>query len=126
MRRPVIALGLLVGAVAATTQVGSTASNAVPESTAVQRSTTVTGADAVSIQNVVTAGKITTVTARLRKTGLLTTTVSARFGSDPAVICAAGVITVLNAITGLGEASYTCTGFLEDASRPRPLRITAS
>lgn len=126
MRRPVIAAALLAAAVAASTQAGSLASNGVPTSTAVHRSTSVSGATAVSIKNTVVAGKITVVTARLRKTGLLTTTVSARFGSDPAVVCVAGVITIINALTGLGEADYTCTGFLEDASRPRALRITAS
>ena len=127
MRRHAIAVGLLACAVATTTQIGSTAGSALPsETTAVYRSATVIGAQTVSIRHTVTAGTITAVTARLRKTGLLTTTVTARFGSDTAVVCTAGIITVLNALTGLGEADYTCTGFLENSARPRPLTIRAS
>ncbi len=127
MRRPLIALALLVGGLAASTQLVATGSNVLPgESTAVHHSASVSGATAVAITNTVFAGNVTVVTARLRRTDLLTTTVRARFGSDPAVICTAGLITVINALTGLGEADYTCAGFLESGDRPRPLTITAS
>lgn len=127
MRRPVIALVLLVGGVATTTQLAATGSSVLPsQTTAGYRAATVSGATAVSISNTVVAGKITAVTARLRGTTLLTSTVRARFGADSAVTCTAGPITVLNTLTGLGEADYTCTGFLEDASRPRSLLLTAS
>jgi len=127
VRRPLLALALLVGAVGATTQQASTAGNTMPtQTTAVHRATTVTGATAVSMDYTIVGASITTVTVRLQRIGLLTTTVTAAFGSDAPVTCVAGVITILDLLTGLGEADYTCTGFTERADRPRPLVITAS
>lgn len=125
MRRPALALALLLGSLGAAAQSASTAGNTVPSSTAVYRATTVTGAVAVNMRYTVMSSSVTTVTARLQKTGLLTTTVTAAFGSDAPVTCVAGLITVLNTLTGLGEADFTCTGFLERADRPRKLTITA-
>lgn len=126
MRRPALALALLLGVVGASTQLGSTSGNSLPaETTAVYRSTTATGATLLSTSYTVTAGQITGVSARLR--GLLALkTVTARFGSGVPVVCTPGVFTVLDLVTGLREATYTCIGLLEDADRPRPLRITAS
>ena len=126
MRRPALALALLLGVVGASTQLGTTASNDLPtETTAVYRSTTATGATLLSTSYTVTAGQITAVSPRLR--GLLALkTVTARFGSGVPVVCTPGVFTVLDLLTGLREQSYDCVGLLEDADRPRPLRITAS
>lgn len=126
MRRPALALALLLGVVGASTQLGSTASNDLPaETTAVYRSTTATGATLLSTGYTVTAGQITGVSPRLR--GLLALkTVTAQFGSGLPVVCTPGVFTVLDVVTGLREATYTCIGLLEDADRPGPLRITAS
>lgn len=127
MRRPVLALALaLAGGGLAAVESASTASNSVPSSTAVYRATTVTGATATSINYTITAETITTVTARLQKVDLLLATVTAGFGADAPVQCTAGVITILDTVTNLGEADYTCTGFTERADRPRPLTITAS
>lgn len=126
MRRQALALALLLGAVGASTQLGSTSSNDLPtETTAVYRSTTATGATLLSARYTVTAGQITGVSPRLR--GMLALkTVTARFGSGVPVVCTPGVFTVLDVITGLREQTYTCVGLLEDADRPRPLQITAS
>lgn len=126
MRRPLLALVLLVSGVAATVQPGATASSSVPRSTAVHRATTVSGATQTALSYTVSAGRITAVAPRLRGTSLLTRTVTARFGSGPAVACTAGVLSVLNAVTGLGEATYTCAGLLEPSSRPRRLQITVA
>jgi hypothetical protein len=127
VRRPLLALALVAAAVATAAQHGSTAGNAMPStSTAAYRSTTVSGATLVSMEYVMTGSTITGVTARLRGIDLLTKTVTARFGDDSAVVCAAGVLTVLDTITGLGEADYTCTGFTERADRPRGMTVTAS
>lgn len=126
MRRPLIALALLGGCLAATAQTASTAGNAVPESTAVYRETDVRGATMLSLSYTVVAGTITGVEARLQGTSLLTKSVSARFGSGLSVTCTAGLLTVLNTVTGLGEATYTCLGMSERADRPRRLQITVS
>lgn len=127
MRRPVLALALLGTAVAVTAQQASTAGSALPsETTVVYRATTVTGATAVSVDYTMTGGTITGVTPRLQKVGLLGTTVTARFGGDAPVTCAAGLITIINVLLNIGEADYTCTGFAERADRPRALTITAS
>lgn len=127
MRQALLAVTLLGAAAVAAGQQASTASNSMPaQSTAVYRAASVTGATAVSIQNTVTAGTITTVTARLQKVDLLGTTVTAGFGSDTPVTCAAGVVTIVDVLLNLGEADYTCTGFSERADKPRPLTITAS
>ncbi len=124
MRRPLVALSLLAVGVAATTQTASTASSSLPSSTAVYRATTVTGATSTSLSYSVTDGTITAVESRLRGIDLLTKTVTARFGSGPEVPCTAGLLEVLDAVTGLGEATYTCLGVSESASRPRSLQIT--
>ena len=95
------------------------------EPTPVYRSPAATGATLLSTSYTVTAGQITAVSPRLR--GLLALkTVTARFGSGVPVVCTPGVFTVLDVLTGLREQSYDCVGLLEDADRPRPLRITAS
>jgi len=124
MRRPMLAAVLLLGSVAASGGVASTAGNVVPASTAVHRETAVSGATMTSIRYEVTGDTITTVTPRLRGIDLLSRTVQAAFGTSAAVPCTAGLLTVLDAVTGLGEATYTCTGLLEDANRPRKLQIT--
>lgn len=127
MRRPVLALALALAAGGlVAVQSASTASNSVPTSTVVHRASTVTGATAVSIKYTITAETITTVTARLQRVDLLLATVTANFGSDAPVQCVAGTITILDTLTNLGEAGYTCTGLTERADRPRPLTITAS
>lgn len=127
MPRPLLVLAGLAGALALAAQSASTASSSVPSSTAVYRATTVTGATAVSMQYTMTGDAITTVKARLQKVDLLlTTVVQARFGSDAAVLCTTDLITVVDVLTNLGEAEYTCTGFTEDADRPRALTITVS
>lgn len=126
MRRPLLALALLGGALAASTQAASTASSSVPSSTAVYRETAVSGATMTSVDYVVTAGSITAVEPRLRGIDLLTRTVTARFGTGTAVTCTAGLLTVLDVVTGLGEATYTCLGLSEDADRPRKLQISVS
>ena len=127
MRRPVLALALLLGVIGATTQHGSTSSSALPStSTAVYRSASVSGATVVSTGYTVTAGcVITAVTPRLRGI-LLLKVVRARFGNGVPVVCTPGTLTVLNVVTGLREGTYTCLGFLENADRPRPLSITVS
>lgn len=126
MRRPALALALLLGVVGASTQLGSTSSNDLPaETTAVYRSTSATGATLLSTSYTVTAGQITGVSPRLQ--GLLALkTVTARFGSGVPVVCTPGIFTVLDVVTGLREATYTCIGLLEDADRPQALQITAS
>lgn len=127
MRRPLLALALLAGAVGAATQSASTASSSIPGSTAVFRSTTVTGAYQVKADYTTSAGTITGLTTTLRgellTLSLLPKTVTARFGTGVTVTCTAGVITLLNSVTGLREGTYTCLGFSEPASRPRPLVI---
>jgi hypothetical protein len=127
VRRPLLGFALLLGALGAVTQQGSTASNDLPaETTVVHRATTVTGATALSIDYTLTGDAITSVTARLQKKDLLGTTVTAGFGSDAPVGCVAGPVTVVDLLLNLGEADYTCTGFLESGDRPRPLTIRAS
>jgi hypothetical protein len=127
VRRPLLALALLVGGLAVAAQQASTAGNALPATTtAVYRATTVTGATLVSLNYTTTAGQVTAVTPRLRGVGLLTSTVTAQFGSGTTVTCTAGLLTVLDVVTGLGEGDFTCLGLLERADRPRELRITAS
>lgn len=126
MRRPLLAIALLAGCLAAGTQTVSTASNVVPSSTAVHRQTSVSGASMSSLGYDVAGGTITAVRPRLRGVSLLTKTVNAGFGSGPAVPCTAGLLTVLNALTGLGEATYACLGLNEHADRPRPLQITVT
>lgn len=118
----VVVVGLAAGAPSALT-----AGNDVPASTAVYRATTVTGAQLVSLDYTITAGTVTTVTARLQKTDLLTTTlVTAAFGADDAVSCVGGLITIVDVTLNLGQADYTCTGFTERADRPRGLSVNAS
>lgn len=126
MRRPVLAIALLAGAVAATAQTASTAGNSVPSSTAVYRETAVSGATLTSMSYTITAGKITAVEPRLQGISLLTKAVTASFGGGAAVPCTAGLLTVLNAVTGLGEATFTCLGLDESADRPRKLQITVA
>ncbi len=125
MRRPLLALAVLAGCLAASTQAASTAGNTVPGSTAVYRETAVSGASLTSISYTVSAGTITAATPRLRGV-LLGRTVSARFGAGPAVTCTPGVLTVISLITGVREGTYTCPGLGESASRPRKLQITVS
>lgn len=126
MRRPLLALALLAGGLAAAAVPASTASNSVPSSTAVYRETAVSGATLTSISYTVTAQRITAVEPRLQGISLLTKTVTASFGGGVAVPCTAGLLTVLNAATGLGEATFTCLGLDESADRPRKLQITAA
>lgn len=127
MRRPLLALALLAGALGAATVSASTASNSVPESTAVYRATTVKGATALSFDYTVVGGTITTVTTRLQKVDLsLLTVVTADFGGDPWVQCTTSLISIVDTLTNLGQADYTCTGFAEDADRPRRLTINVS
>ena len=126
MRRHALGLALLLGVVSLGTGSASTAGSSVATSTAVHRTTSVSGATMTSMRYEVTGDAITTVTPRLRGTSLLTKTVHARFGADAAVPCTAGLLTVLNSVTGLGEATYTCTGLLEDAARPRALQISVA
>lgn len=124
VRRPLLGLALLVGAVALTTQSASTASSVVPSSTAGYREAAVSGATLRSISYTVTGGTMTAAAPRLRGTSLLTRRVTARFGTGAAVTCAPGTLSLLNAVTGLGEATYSCPGLTESASRPRRLQIT--
>lgn len=124
--RPLLGLTVLVGCAVAAFQPASTASSIIPSSTAVHRETSVSGGTMTSLKYTVTAGTITAVEPRLRGTNLLTKTVTARFGTGATVTCSAGLLTVLNAVTGLGEATYTCTGVVEGADRPRRLQITVS
>ena len=125
MRRPLLAVALLAGVIATALQQGSTAGNAVPPSTAVYRSTAVTGATLVSLDYTTTGGTVTALTVKLRGVELLAKTVTAHFGSDPAVSCIVGASLILD-VTQLTEATYTCAGFAEPADRPRPLQIAAS
>lgn len=124
--RPLLGLVVLVGCGVAALQPASTASSSVPSTTAVYRDTAVSGAVMTRLKYTVAAGTITAVEPRLQAVGLLDKTVTARFGSGAAVPCTAGLLTVLNVLTGLGEATYTCLGLSEPAARPRTLRITAS
>lgn len=126
MRRTTLALALVVGALAVTAQQASTASNAVPPSTATQRATTVNGATLVSLDYTVTGSQITGLTARLQAIGLTTKTLTARFGSDASVLCTAGLPTVIDLTLDLTQADYTCLGFSERANRPRPLVLDVS
>lgn len=123
---PAAVLAVLMAAGLLAVEPASTAGNVVPpSSTVVHRGTTVVGATLASLDYTMTAGKITGVLPRLRDTDLLTSTVTARFGSGPPVLCTAGQLTVVNVATGLGEATFTCAGFAERADRPRALTITA-
>lgn len=126
MRRPLLATALLAACLAAATQTASTAGSAVPGSTAVYRETAVSGATLTSLSYAVTGSTITAVRPRLRGTNLLTKAVTARFGSGTPVPCTAGLLSVLNAVTGLGEATYTCLGLSEPAARPRKLQVTVA
>lgn len=134
MRRPALALVMLLGVVGASTQLGSTSGNSLPaETTAVQRSTTVSGGTLISMGYTVTGDSIVSVQPTLQGVGLLPTvtgllgkSVTVRFGSSPAVTCSVTASTLINAVTRLAEATYSCGGLLEDADRPRPLQITAS
>lgn len=123
MRRPLLALALLAGGLAATAVPASTASNSIPSSTAVYRETAVSGATLTAISYTVTAQRINAVKPRLQGISLLTKAVTASFGGGAAVPCTAGLLTVLNAVTGLGEATFTCLGLDESADRPRKLQI---
>jgi hypothetical protein len=136
VRRPLLALALLTGALAATAQTASTAGNTVPGGTAHHRSVTVVGASLMSVSYSSLNGKLTTVTPTLRGTGLLASLttlkpVSARFGPSGAtsVVCTPGSLSPLLGLGLLGtlrEGTYACnvTALLESASRPRPLTIT--
>lgn len=133
MRRPLLGLALVVGVLGLTAQQASTASNSLPaETTAVYRSTTVTGATLLRMGYTVIGGQITAVVPKLRGTGLLSSVdlskaVTARFGSDEPVACVETASSLLNALTGLAEVTYDCPLLLlEDADRPRPLVVTAS
>lgn len=127
VHRPLLALGLLVGALGAAAVSASTASNTLPESTAVHRATTVNGASALAFDYTVVGGQIPAFTVRVQKVGLsLLTSVTADFGGDLPVQCIAGSISIVDALTNLGQADYTCIGFVEDADRPRPLTINVS
>ena len=134
MRRPLLAVALLLSGVIAGAQTASTAGNALTEdSTAVYRSVTVTGATELSLGFTHSAGRIVSVKPQLRGVGLLPgsggllpKTVTARFGTDAAVTCIVTASTLLNVVTRLAEATYNCTGVLERADRPRPLVITVS
>ena len=126
MRQAAAAAVAVAAALALTTDAAGTSSSAVPTSVAAHRATTVTGASMTSLSYTVVGDSITAVRPRLRGIGLLTRTVRAQYGSGVPVICTAGALNVLDVVTGLGEARYTCVGLLEDADRPRPLRITVS
>ena len=127
MRRPALALALLLGVVGATTQHGSTSSSALPSAgTAVHRSASVNGAMVASTGYTVTAGGLITAVRPTLRGMLLLKVVRARFGDGLPVVCTPNTITVINVVTGLREGTYTCLGFLEDADRPRPLTITVS
>lgn len=127
MRRPLLALALLAGSVLAAATSASTASNSVPESTAVYRSAKVNGATALKYDYTVVGGKIEAFDVRVQKVDLsLLTVVTAEFGGDPAVTCTAGTITIVDTLTNLGEGTYTCSVFAEPAGRPRRLTINVS
>lgn len=133
MRRPLVALALLVGVTAASAQQASTAGNDLPASTVVYRSTTVTGATLLSTGFTTSGGRIVAVQPKLHGEGLVATlsgglpkTVTVRFGNDLPVVCTMTSSTLLNAVTGVGEAAYDCAGFRERSDRPRALTITAS
>ena len=126
MRRPALVLALLVGAIALTAQQATTASNSVPTTTAVNRAMTVNGATLLSSDYTIVSNQITGVTMRLRAVGLTTKTVSAAFGSGVSVACTPGVPNVLDLVTDLTEADYSCLGFTERADRPRPLVVSVS
>lgn len=134
MRRPLLALALVGTALAAVTQQGSTASNDVPsQTTAVYRSTTVHGATLLSMSYSVTDGSIHAVTPELRGVGLLPgvggllpKVVTAHFDAQAPAPCTVTASALLDALTRLAEATYTCGPFLEDADRPQPLTITVS
>lgn len=131
MRRPLLALALLVGAVGATAQQASTASNSIPESTAVYRGTTVTGATLLSLGYTIAGASITAVSPKLRGDGLLAgtlsnltpKTVTAQFGSDAPVTCVMTASTLLDSLTGAAEATYDCAGTSESADRPAGLLV---
>jgi hypothetical protein len=133
VRRPLLAVAFSLGALAATAQGASTAGSTVPESTAVLRGTTVTGAALLSMSYTTSGNTIVAVKPRLRGTGLLAglggllpKTVTARMGSDLPVACVVTTSTLLNATTRLAEATYNCIGLLEPADKPRTLTITVS
>lgn len=130
MRRPLLALALLGGCLTAATQVGSTAGSTMPvPNTAVYRSTAVNGATLLSVNYTVTQGKITAVRPDLREVGLAVKVVTIRFGSDLPLPCTRLSLNVLNVVTTLARATYTCavpTLPGEPADRPRPLVVTVS
>lgn len=126
MRRMLLAAVLVVASTGGIAQQALTASSTLPPTLVVHRGTTVTGATLMRLEFATTDGSITAVTARLRGTTLLSATVRAAFGGDTPVTCTAGLFTVLDAGTGLGEAEYTCLGLSEQSDRPRELALSAS
>lgn len=126
MRRPLTGFALLLAIAATGVQQASTAGNTLPSSTAVYRSTTVTGATPVSMDYAITGNQITGLSTTLRGTGLLNVAVRAQFAGDASVLCTRLSLRVLDLLTNLGEGTYSCPGLLEPADRPAALRITVS
>lgn len=127
MRRPLLALVLLAGVVVLGAGSASTAGNALQTTNvAVHRVTTISGATPVSLGHTVTGGQITAVTPTVRDIGLLGQTATARFAGGTTVTCTRVSLQILDLLTDLGEATYTCTGLLAPAERPPALVITVS
>lgn len=125
MRRPLLALALLAGAVGVGAGSASTASNTLQTTNvAVHRVTSISGATPVSLGHTVTDGMITAVTPKVRDVGLLSQTATARFAGGTTVTCTRLSLQILDLLTDLGEATYTCTGLLAPAERPPNLYIS--
>ena len=131
MRRPVLALALLVGAVTLTSQPASTASNTfdVASNTASYRSVGIQNSSSrstslKSLGYTVAVGQIKDVRPTFRG-DLRGRTIKARYGNDTPVACGSLLYSLLGLLGG-SETKVTCAGLNEDAARPRALTFLIS
>lgn len=131
MRRPVLALALLVATLGATAQQASTASNVMDVSSntlsyravGIQNSTS-SAATLKSTSYTVALGRITDVKPTFRG-DLRLRTIKARYGDDSPVTCGSLIYSLLGLLGG-SETTVTCLGLNENADRPRTLTFLIS
>ena len=133
VRKPLLALALLVGTVALAAQQASTANNAVDvesniatyRSVSIQNtSTRTTSLKSVSYTNLV-PGTTNEVTAVLSG-DLSLRTIRARYGTDTPVNCSKTLVSVVGGLLGAKDTQIRCGVFTEDADRPRALTFQIS